>query len=326
MRRREFITLLGGAATAWPFTTDAQSVPKTLEVGFLYTGSASALPSRIAAFADGLRSRDYVEGHNVRVITRTAEWRPDQYEPLTKELVKLNVKVLFAAGPVVVRYAQAATTTIPIVALDLESDPVKSGLVKSIARPGGNLTGLFFDFPEFSAKWLQLLAEAVPDISRLAVLWDPTTAPVQLDTVAAAAKSRNLSLHIVNVQASDQFEDAFRSARSAQADGMLILSSPLFGSNPQLTANLAAKYRLPAIGLFPEFAQAGGLLAYGTNLIDLYVQAGALVGKVLDGVRPEDLPVERPSRFRLVVNLNTAKALGVEVPPTLLAVADEVIE
>ena len=325
MKRREFITLLGGAV-AWPLAGQAQPVSKTPEVGFLYTGSASALPSRIAAFTDGLRSRDYIEGRNVRVITRTAEWRPDQYEPLTKELVKLNVKVLFAAGPLVVRYAQAATTTIPIVALDLESDPVKSGLVKSIARPGGNLTGLFFDFPEFSAKWLQLLAEAVPNVSRLAVLWDPATAPIQLDTVAAAAKSRNLSLHIVEVQASDQFEDAFRSARSVHADGMLILSSPLFGSNPQLTADLAAKYRLPAIGLFPEFAQAGGLLAYGTSLIDLYVQAGALVGKVLDGARPEDLPVERPSRFRLVVNLKAAQALGIEVPPTFVARADEVIE
>jgi putative ABC transport system substrate-binding protein len=326
MRRREFITLVGAAVATRPLAARAQSLPKLPEVGFLYTGSASALPSRVTAFSDGLRSRGYVQGQNVSVITRTAEWRPDQYEPLTTELVKRNVRVLFAAGPAVVRYAKSATTTTPIVALDLESDPVKSGLVKSIARPGGNLTGLFFDFPEFSAKWLQLLAEAVPDLSRLAVLWDPATAPLQLDTVEVVARSRNLPLYIAEVQTSDDFEDAFRSARSAKSNGMLILSSPLFGSNPQLTANLAAKYRLPAIGLFPEFAQAGGLLAYGTNLIDLYVQAGALVGKVLDGARPEDLPIERPSRFQLVVNLKTAKALGLEVPATLLARADEVIE
>jgi len=325
MRRRAFITLLGGAL-AWPVLGRAQSPANIPEVGFLYAGSASALPSRIAAFADGLRSRGYIEGQNVTVITRTAEWQPDQYEPLIKGLVTRNVRVLFAAGPVVVRYAQAATSTIPIVALDLESDPVKSGFVRTIARPGGNLTGLFFDFPEFSTKWLQLLAEAVPSLSRLAVVWDPTTARVQLDTVAAAAKSRGLSLQVMQVQASGEFEDAFRSARSQKADGVLILSSPLFGSNPQPLADLAAKYRLPAITLFPEFGQLGGLLAYGTNLIDLYVQAGALVGKVLNGTRPEELPVERPSRFHLVVNLKTAKALGLEIPPTLIARADEVIE
>jgi putative ABC transport system substrate-binding protein len=241
-------------------------------------------------------------------------------------LVKRNVRVLFAAGPVAVRYMRAATTTIPIVALDLESDPVNSGLVQSIARPGGNLTGLFFDFPEFSAKWLQLLAEAVPNLSRLAVLWDPTTAPVQLDTVSTEAGSRGLGLQVLPVQAPGEFDDSFRAARSQRADGLLILSSPLFGSNSRPLAELAAKYRLPAITLFPEFAQVGGLLAYGTNLIDLYVQAGALVGKILAGARPQDLPVERPSRFRLVVNLKTAKMLGVEIPPTLVARADEVIE
>jgi putative ABC transport system substrate-binding protein len=233
---------------------------------------------------------------------------------------------MFAAGPVAVRHAQAGTKTIPIVALDLESDPVKSGFVRSIARPGGNLTGLFFDFPEFSTKWLQLLAEAVPGLSRLAVFWDPSTAPVQLEAVAAAAQSRGLSLHVEQVQASAELDGAFRSARNEKADGALILSSPLFGSNPQLLADLALRHRVPAITLFPEFGQSGGLLAYGTNLIDLYVQAGALVGKVLNGTRPEDLPVERPSRFYLVINLNTAKVLGVEVPPTLLARADEVIE
>ena len=325
MRRREFITLLGGAA-AWPLAARAQRAADTVEVGFLYTGSASAVPSRIAALHEGLRSKGYIDGQNMTVITRNAESRADQFEPLASELVKRNVRVLFAAGPVAVRYVRAATTTIPIVALDLESDPVKSGLVKSIARPGGNLTGLFFDFPEFSAKWLQLLAEAVPNLSRLAVLWDPTTAPVQLDTVSAEAGSRGLGLQVLPLQAPGEFEDGFRAASGQRADGLLILSSPLFGSNSQPLADLAAKYRLPAITLFPEFAQVGGLLAYGTNLIDLYVQSGALVGKILAGAAPQDLPVERPSRFRLVVNLKTAKTLGVEIPPTLVARADEVIE
>jgi putative ABC transport system substrate-binding protein len=324
-RRRDFILALAGAA-AWPCSGQAQSPTHVPEIGFLYAGSASALPSRIVAFADGLRSKGYVDGQNVTVVARTAEWQSEQYELLTRDLVKRNVRVLFAAGPVAVRHAQAGTRTIPIVALDLESDPVKSGFVTSIARPGGNLTGLFFDFPEFSTKWLQLLAEAVPSLSRLAVFWDPSTAPVQLDAVAVAAKSRGLSLHIEQVQTSGEFQQAFRSTRSQKADGALILSSPLFGSNPQLLAALSVTYRMPAITLFPEFGQSGGLLAYGTNLIDLYVQAGALVGKVLNGTRPEDLPIERPSRFLLVVNLKTAKVLGLDIPATLLARADEVIE
>ena len=325
MKRRQFIALLGGAA-AWPLGVRAQSPQKIPEVGFLYAGSATALPSRIAAFAEGLGQKRYIDGRNVTVVTRTAEWRPDEYEPLTRELVKREVRVFFAAGPVVVRHALAATTSIPIVALDLESDPVKSGLVKSIARPGGNLTGLFFDFPEFSAKWLQLLGEAVPGLSRLAVVWDPATAPVQLDTVASVATARGLALQVLRVQTSGEFEAAFRAARNENAQGVLILSSPLFGSNPGALADLALRYRLPAITLFPEFAQMGGLIAYGTNLIDLYVQSGALVGKVLDGAKPEDLPVERPSRFQLIVNLKTAKALALDLPPTLLARADEVIE
>jgi len=325
MRRRAFITLLGGAAT-WPLVARAQRAANVPEVGFLYTGSASALPSRIAALAEGLRSKGYVEGRNLALVTRSAELRADQFEPLVAELVQRNVRVLFAAGPVVVRHARAATASIPIVALDLESDPVKSGLVNSIARPGGNLTGLFFDFPEFSAKWLQLLIEAVPHLSRLAVLWDPTTAPVQLDTVSAEAKRRGLSLQVLQVQAPGEFEAAFSAASSGRADGLLILSSPLFGSNPKRLADLAAQHRLPAISLFPEFAQSGGLLAYGTNLIDLYIQAGALIGKVLDGAKPEDLPVERPSRFHFVINLKTAKALGLDVPSNMLALTDEVIE
>jgi len=323
--RRAFLAALGGAA-AWPLYARAQSPQKIPEVGFLYTGSASAVPSRIAALAEGLRSKGYVDGRNVAIVTRTADWKPDEYEQLARDLVKRQVRVFFAGGPVVVRYALAATRTIPIVALDLESDPVKSGLVKSIARPGGNLTGLFFDFPEFSAKWLQLLAEAVPGLARLAIFWDPATAPVQLDTVETVAASRGLSGQVFRVQASGELEAAFRSARDQNVQGVLILSSPLFGSNPGALADLALRYRLPAITLFPEFARLGGLIAYGTNLIDLYVQSGALIGKVLDGAKPEDLPVERPSRFQLVVNLKTARSLGIDLPPTLIARADEVIE
>jgi putative ABC transport system substrate-binding protein len=330
MRRREFITLLGGAAAAssvsWPLAARAQQGSKIPEIGFLYAGSAAAVAPRVAAFLNGLRSKGYSEGRDIQLVIRNAEAKPERYEPLAIELVNRNVRVLFASGPAVVRFAHARSTTIPIVAMDLESDPVRSGLVASIARPGGNLTGLFFDFPEFSAKWLQMLAEVVPAMSRLAVLWDPTTGPLQLDAVSAEAKSRGLSMHVFEVKSPGEIEPAFRSASSAAADGLLILSSPLFGTNPTPLAELAIQYRLPAITLFPEFAQVGGLMAYGTSLIDLFGQAGVLVGKVLDGAKPADLPVERPSRFQLVVNLKTAKALGLTMPTSLLLRADEVIE
>ena len=324
MRRREFITLLGGVA-AWPSIACAQAA-KPPEIGFLYAGNSAAGVPRIAAFLEGLGSKGYVDGRNITLVARNAESKSDQFEPLANELVRRNVRVLFASGPAVVRYARAATKTIPIVAMDLESDPVKDGLVASIARPGGNLTGLFFDFPEFSAKWLELLIEAVPGLSRLAVLWDPGTGSFQLDEVAGQAKSRGLTLQLLKANAPGELEPAFVSAANAKADGLLVLSSPLFGTNPKAVADLALKYRLPAITLFPEFAKVGGLMAYGTNLIDLFYQGGVLVGKVLDGAKPEDLPVERPTRFQLVLNLKTAKALGLTIPASLLLRADEIID
>lgn len=325
MDRRQLMVALGGAA-AWPSTARAQAASTPPEIGFLYAGNSAAGVPRIAAFLQGLASKGYVDGRNIALVARNAESKSDQFEPLARELVGRHVRVLFASGPGVVRSARAATSTTPIVAMDLESDPVKDGLVASIAHPGGNLTGLFFDFPQFSAKWLELLLEAVPGLSRLAVLWDPGTGSLQLDEVTAQAKSRGLTLQLLKANAPAELEPALQSAADAKVDGLLVLSSPLFGTNPKAVADLALKYRLPAITLFPEFAKVGGLMAYGTNLIDLFYQAGVLVGKVLDGTRPGDLPVERPSRFQLVVNLKTANALGITIPTSLLLRADEVIE
>jgi putative tryptophan/tyrosine transport system substrate-binding protein len=245
---------------------------------------------------------------------------------LTRELIGRPVSLLVAIGPAIVRVAAAATKSIPIVALDLESDPVRSGFVQSIARPGGNLTGLFFDFPEFSAKWLQLLTEAVPGLDRLAVMWDPTTGPLQLDAISNETLARYMLLLVLKVASPGDIEPAFESARKEGARGLVILSSPIFGSNIERMGGLAASYRLPAITLFPEFARSGGLLAYGTSLNDLYAQIGVLVGKVLGGARPSELPIERPSKFELVVNLKAAQALGVEMPTGLLLRANEVIE
>ena len=325
MNRRQFIAALGGVA-GWPKAAWTQVTAKNPEIGFLYAGNSAAGVPRIAAFQEGLRSKGYLDGRNITLVARSAESKIDRFEPLVAELVARNVRVLFVSGPAVVRLARAATTTIPIVAMDLESDPVKDGLVASISRPGGNLTGLFFDFPEFSAKWIELLTEGVGSLSQLAVLWDSTSGSQQLDTVVELAKSRGLSLLVLKVSTPGEIEPALVSAANAKADGLLILSSPLFGTNPKLIADLALKYWLPAITLFPEFAQVGGLMAYGTNLIDLFYQAGVLAGKILDGSKPEDLPVERPTRFQLVVNLRTAKALGLPISTSLLLRADEVIE
>jgi putative ABC transport system substrate-binding protein len=325
MKRRELLTIIAAVCASWPASLQAQPAPLP-EVGFLYAGNSAAGVPRAAAFLEGLRSKGYVDGRNMTLVARNAESKSDRFESLAKELVGRNVRVLFASGPAVVRYAHAASDTIPIVAMDLESDPVKDRLVASIAHPGGNLTGLFFDFPEFSAKWLQLLREAVPGLSRLAVLWDPNTGLAQLDTLTAEAKSEGLSIEILEVKAPEEMEAAFQSAAAKKADSLLVLSSPLFGTTPKPVADLALKYRLPAITLFPEFAEVGGLMAYGTNLIDLFFQSGVLVGKVLDGAKPRDLPVERPSRFQLVINLRTAKALGLAIPTSLLLRADQIIE
>jgi putative ABC transport system substrate-binding protein len=326
VRRRNFLA----GALGLPFVrlslAHAQSTAKPIEIGFVYEGIGAASIPRAKAFQEGLRSKGYEEGRNITTVIRNGESHPDQFEPLVRELVQRDVKALFAVGPAMTRLAKAATPTIPIVALDLESDPIKAGLVQSITRPGGNLTGMFFDFPDFAKKWLQLLSEAVPGLARPAMLWDPATGKYQADAVSEEARSRGLSLQVLPVRSPADFEPAFANGVDAKADAMLVLSSPLFGTNPKLIADLAIQRRLPAITFYPEFARVGGLLAYGTNLIDLFFQAGVLVAKILDGERPATLPVERPSRFQLVVNLKTAALLGVTMPTSILLRADEVIE
>ena len=326
MDRRHFLATLGGVAAAGPSMATAQTAAKFPEIGFLYPGASTASVPRIAAFLEGLKSKGYVDGRSITLVVRNAESKSDLFEPLVRELVGRGVRVLFAVGPVMIRYAHAATKTIPIVGMDLETDPVKDGLVKSLAHPGGNVTGLFFDFPQFSAKWVELLSEAVPGLTRLAVLWDPGTGALQLDEVAAQAKARGLALQILKATSPADLEPAIVAASTEKAQGLLILSSPLFGTTPKPLADLALKYRLPAITLFPEFAEVGGLMAYGTSLIDLFFQGGGVVAKILDGAKPDELPLERPTRFQLVVNLRTARALGLIIPPVLLLRADEVIE
>ena len=242
------------------------------------------------------------------------------------EVVERNVDVILAISSVMVQAFRQATRTIPIVALDLETDPVESGLVDSVTRPGGNITGLFFDFPDFTKKWLELLREAIPQLSRVAVLWDPATARTPRQAVEQAANSLSIELDVIEVRTRADFEEAFVTAARRSAGAVLMLTSPLIGANAQPLAELAIHHRLPAVTLFPDFARAGGLLAYGVNLLDMYRQTGIMVAKVLQGRKPAELPIERPAKFELVLNLRAAKRLGMQIPTSILLRADEVIE
>ena len=240
--------------------------------------------------------------------------------------VKDRVEAIVAAGPPGVQATRSATADIPVIAIDLESDPVGSEWVASLARPGGNVTGVFLDFPTFSAKCLQLFIEARPALAGLGVLWDPTTGTLQLGAVETAARELGIDLQIFEARRLADIADVFYGLDLARVQGVLVLSSPLFGGNPQLLADLALRRHVPTISLFPDIAREGGLLAYGPDIQGLYRQVGAMVRKVLQGAKPADLPVERPVRFQLIANLKTAKKLGLELPSMLLARADEVIE
>jgi putative tryptophan/tyrosine transport system substrate-binding protein len=233
---------------------------------------------------------------------------------------------MIPVSPAAVHAALAATTTIPIIALDLESDPVASGLIKSLARPGGQVTGVFFDFPEFGKKWLELLKDVMPQLASVAVLWDPATGTVQPKAVASAAELLNVKLEILEVRGAANLDDSILAAGRKGVDALLMLSSPVFGSNPERIAGLTLGLRLPAVSLFPDLARAGVLMAYGVDPVKNFRQGAALVAKVLRGAKPAELPAELPTKFELVVNLKTARTLQLVLPTSVLLRADEVIE
>jgi putative tryptophan/tyrosine transport system substrate-binding protein len=325
MRRREFITLLGGAA-AWPLAAGAQQSAQRAKVGILYPGLASALPSRIAVLRDGLQAAGYREPDNVELVVRSTGGDPTRTIPLAMELVERKVDVILAASAPAVNAARSATTSTPIVALDLESDPVGSGLISSLSRPGGQVTGIFFDFPDFSKKWLELLKEAIPKLSSIAVLWEPATGPVHIKAVEIAAKELKVKVETMDVPGISNLDDAIFAASSKGVDAILMLSSALIGANQEYIAGLTLGLRLPAVTLFPDFARRGGLMAYGVNPINLFRQSAPIVAKVLRGSKPGEVPAELPTRFELVVNVKTAKRLGIVFPTAILLRADEVIE
>ena len=326
MRRREFITLLGGVAVAWPCTVRAQQKAMPV-IGFLSSLSAGPFAPLVAAFHQGLNETGYVEGQNLAIEYRSAEGRYDRLPALAADLVGRNVDVIVTSGATGIAAAKGATSTIPIVFLG-GGDPVAAGLVASLARPGGNLTGFSIFGFELNPKRLELLSDLVPQAHVIALLVNPNQASTerQIKDVQEAGGTKGVQLRILRADTESDIDLAFASLIQLQADALLVGSDPfLFSRRAQLVA-LAARHAVPAIYEWREFAAAGGLISYGTSILGVYRQVGAYVGRVLAGEKPADLPVQQPTKFELVVNLKTAKALGLTVPPLILARATEVIE
>jgi putative ABC transport system substrate-binding protein len=279
----------------------------------------------LAAFRQGLRDHGYVEGQNIVIEYRAAEGRAERLPELAADLVRLQVAVIVTSGPQPIRAVTQATTTIPIV-MAISPDPVEAGLVASLAHPGGNLTGLSVMAPEFQAKRLQLLKEAVPGVSRVAVLWNAASPGARWRAMQAPARALGIALQSLAVHSPDDFDRAFEAAIRDRAEALYAMSDPLIGSHTAQIIAFAARHRLPTTFEHREYAEAGGLMAYGPNLQAMFHRAAAFVDKILKGAKPGDLPIERPTRFELVINLKTAKVLDLPMPPILLLQADEVIK
>ena len=323
MRRRAFITLIGGAVT-WPLAARGQQAESTPRIGLLWPGDAPPASPRMESFRQGLRALGFVDGQNIAIELRYAQRGPQQLPELAAELISLKVGVILAPGDLAPKVAQQATETIPIVAGG--DDILGAGVVASLSRPGGNTTGLTILSPELSAKRLEILRDIIPGLSRVTALSDPTTGASQATITTSAALSLNLKLQVLEVRRREDVAGAVRAARNSQAEALNVFSTPILASLHREIIAFAAEYRLPAIYPWKEHVEAGGLVSYGPNLAAIWRQFGIIVAKVLKGVRPADLPVEQPTKFELVVNLRTAKSLGLSIPPSVLLRADEVIE
>jgi putative tryptophan/tyrosine transport system substrate-binding protein len=305
---------------------EAQQPTKVPRIGYLGGTSPSANAARIEAFRQGLRELGYVEGKNMIIEWRHAEAKLDRLPALAAELVRLKVDILVTGGPPATRAAKEATVTIPLV-MAFDDDPIGNGFAASLARPGGNITGLSSLAPELSGKQLELLKEILPKLSRVAVLGSstrPGTAQTLKETELAAGVFGVKVLYLDLISPKD-IETGFREAREGRADAMLILSSPIFSSQRTQLVDLAAKSRIPATYSTTEFVEDGGLMSYGVNTTELYRRAGAYVDKILKGTKPADLPVEQPKKFEFIINLKAAKQIGLTIPPNVLARADRVI-
>jgi putative ABC transport system substrate-binding protein len=322
LRRRDFITLLGGTAT-WPLAARAQQAAKVPRMGYLAAGSPPASP----AFWQGMRDLGYVEGHNILVEYRWAQGKPERLPDLAAELIRLKVEVIFAFGTQAALAAQSVATTTPVIFVT-HADPVEVGFARSLGRPGGTLSGLTMMAPQLVGKRLALLKEAVPAAPRVAVLVNRENPGMDstLRHLEAAARTLELKLQILDASAAHEVEGSFVTMVSESASALYVTLDPLFLEHRTRIVELAAKGRLPALYDVKEFVQAGGLMSYGPSLAETSRRAAYYVDRILKGAKPADLPVEQPTKFELAINLKTAKALGITVPLTLQASADEVIE
>jgi putative ABC transport system substrate-binding protein len=323
MKRRDFITLFGGAAAGWPLAARAQQPRKIPIIGVLWPNP----PMTFEFMRQGLREHGYIEGQNIRFEFRWAERNLDQLPELARELVGIPVDVIVTLAPPAAVAARHATQTVPIVFVAV-GEPVASGLVVSLARPGANLTGTTRMLPEMSAKHVELLKAAVPSLSKLAVLWNPinTSHRPALQAVEAVALSLLLQIRPLEVRGPAELDNAFAAISGDRPDGILFIADPVFFINLKRIAEFVGSSRLPAIANFIEFPKLGGLMAYAPSIPDEFRHAAGHIDKILKGAKPADLPVELPTKFQLVINGKTAKALNLNLPATLLAIADEVIE
>jgi putative ABC transport system substrate-binding protein len=331
MDRRTFIGTMAGSLLAAPLAAEAQEAGKVYRVGYIGPRSVATLISDPAqpfnSFRREMRQRGYVERQNLVLELRTVEGRLERISEVVGELVGLNADVIVAVSGPVIQAAQQATRTIPIVMVGV-GDPVATGLVASLARPGGNITGLSQLSPELSGKRLDLFKEVVPGVSRVAILWNPTnpTNAPQLGETKAAAQALGVQLQLLEVRSRQDFESRFQAATRERAGALITLDDLLIFTHRIQIVALAAKSQLPAIYGWSAFAEAGGLMSYGPDFQDMYRQAAVFVDKILKGAKPGDLPVEQPTKLELIINLKTAKALGLTIPPSLLQRADQVIE
>ena len=324
MRRIGLAVLLALSLTSTPLVSEGQPIGAP-RVGYLGNGKSTALSAQLEAFRRGLRELGWIEGQSVTIDYRWAEGNPDRLPALFGELVQAKVNVIVLAGAAAIRAAKEARSAIPTVFVSL-ADPVTLGFVPSLARPGGNMTGVASEFEELATKQLQLLKEAVPKISRVALLHRPEIAPAVLTAAEASARRLGLTVRTLKVAEVAELENAFKKARSERAGAIQVLPSPYFNAQRARLAELAARYRLPAVYEFRNYVEDGGLMSYGPSIDEMFHRTASYVDRILKGAQPGDLPIERPTKFELVINLRTAKALGLTIPPSVLLRADQVIQ
>jgi putative ABC transport system substrate-binding protein len=322
MRRRHLL----GASFALPAVAHAQgNAPGAPKIGFVYPGTRQLAPSRIEAYTSGIRASGY-PAPQIEIVSRIADGDPTRVAALTAEVLGLGVSVFIATGPVGMQAARALTRTLPVIATNFEEDPVLGGYAQSLAHPGGNISGVFLDFPDFAGKWIELLRECKPQLARIALIWDQRTGRIQVDAISAAAAPLDLQIEVLGVKEVGDYTAAYAAARERGVDAVILASTPLVPAGAKQIADLALRHKLPSITMFAEFPHAGGLISYGPNLQAANKQIGILVGKVLKGTSPADLPIERPTTFELIVNTKAAEALGIGFSTFIRARADEVIE